>query len=129
MDAKDLRGIALFEGLTGHDLDRIARWADDVDLPAGTPLLRDGNFPHEFFVLLAGQAEVRRGDDVLATLGPGDFFGEIAIIEDGRRTASVVTASPVRVAVMLPRDFDEMRVQMPAVAEKIERAARERLGR
>lgn len=129
MDAKDLEGIQLFAGLSRHELERIARWADDVELQEGKSLLSRGDLPHEFFVLLEGEVQVQRGDEVVARLGPGDFFGEIAIMEDDRRTATVVATSPVRVAVMLPRDFDEMRAEMPAVAAKIQQAAIERMPR
>lgn len=129
MDAKDLEGIQLFAGLSRHELGRIARWADDIELQEGKSLLNRGDLPHEFFVLLEGEVQVQRGDEVVARLGPGDFFGEIAIMEGDRRTATVVAASPVRVAVMLPRDFDEMRAEMPAVAAKIQQAAIERMPR
>jgi CRP-like cAMP-binding protein len=129
MDAKHLAGVPLFADLSRHDLERIARWADEIDLPAGRHLLDQGAFPHEFFVLLDGTVDVCRDDDVVATLEAGDFFGEIAILQGERRTASVVASSPVRVAVMLPRDFDDMRSEMPAVAERVERAAVERLAR
>ena len=127
MDAKDLQGIELFQALSSHDLERIGRWTDEVELAEGARLVNRGDLPHEFFVLLEGAVEVRRGEDLVATLGPGDFFGEIAILEDERRTASVVAASPVRVAVMTTRDFDEMRAEMPAVAAKIQQAAIQRM--
>jgi CRP-like cAMP-binding protein len=127
LDPKDLQAVPLFADLPHRDRERVARWADDIDLPAGEQLLRRGDLPHEFFVLLEGTVEVRRGEEVLATLAPGDFFGEIAIIEDDRRTATVVAATPVRVAVMTPRDFDEMRHEMPSIAAKIQQAAVERM--
>ena len=90
MDAKSLERVPLFAGLSHKDREKIARWADSIDLPAGKHLLDQGRLPHEFFVIVEGEVEVLHDGQRLATLGPGDFFGEIALIEHGRRTASVV---------------------------------------
>jgi CRP-like cAMP-binding protein len=103
--------------------------ADTVELPAGRHLLDEGRLPHEFFVILEGEVEVLHEDQRLATLGPGDFFGEIALIQHGRRTASVVTSAPTSLAVMSPTSFDAMRRQLPRVAERIDGAIRERMER
>lgn len=129
MDAKSLEAVPLFAGLSQKDREKVARWADTVDLPAGKHLLEEGRLPHEFFVILEGQVEVSHGDEHLATLGPGDFFGEIALIEHGRRTATVVAASPTTLAVMSPTSFDAMRREMPRVAERVEAVIRERIAR
>jgi CRP-like cAMP-binding protein len=129
VDAKTLDGIPLFQDLSSGERKRIARWADEVDVAPNRHLLDQGDFPHEFFVLLEGEVAVRKGEDELARLGPGDFFGEIAILKDDTRTASVVTITPCRLAVMMPRDFDEMRAEMPQVAERIRAAAIARLQR
>jgi CRP-like cAMP-binding protein len=127
MDVKDLVGIPLFDGLSTHERAVVAGLADDIDVPAGTHLLEANAFPHEFFVLLRGEVEVRRDGAVLARLGPGDFFGEIAIIEDGVRTATVVAATPCRVAVMTTQAFATMRADMPHVAQTLSDAAAARL--
>lgn len=129
MDAKSLEAVPLFAGLSQKDREKVARWADTVDLPAGKHLLEEGRLPHEFFVILEGQVEVSHGDEHLATLGPGDFFGEIALIEHGRRTATVAAASPTTLAVMSPTSFDAMRREMPRVAERVEAVIRERIAR
>ena len=129
MDARKLERVALFAGLSHRDRERIARWADQVDLPEGKHLLDEGRLPHEFFVIVDGQVEVTHEGEHLATLGPGDFFGEIALIEHGRRTASVVTSSPTTLAVMSPPSFDQMRRAMPQVADRIDQAIRQRLAR
>jgi CRP/FNR family transcriptional regulator, cyclic AMP receptor protein len=129
VDAKSLEPVPLFAGLSHKDREKVARWADLVDLPPGKHLLDEGRLPHEFFVILDGEVEVMHEGERLATLGPGDFFGEIALIEHGRRTASVITGSPTSLAVMSPTSFDAMRREMPRVAERIESAVRERLSR
>ena len=129
MDTKGLEGIPLFAELSKKDREQIARWADEIDEPAGFTLVDQGRFAHEFFVLMEGTVEVRKDGEHLTDLGAGDFFGEIALVEDERRTASVIATSPVRAIVMHSREFGAMRGQMPAVADRIEAAIQERAGR
>lgn len=129
MDAADLAGVPLFEGLSKKELERVAQWADVVEVPAGYHLLNQGSLPHEFFVILDGMADVERLGERIAGLGPGDFFGEIALVEDDRRTATVVSASSMRLAVMTTREFDSVRHEFPAVNERIDDAVRSRMQR
>jgi CRP/FNR family cyclic AMP-dependent transcriptional regulator len=129
VDVRELAGIPLFADLSKKELGAIAGWCDVVDVPAGSPLLKQGSFPHEFFVILDGTVTVERFGEEVATLGPGDFFGEIALLEHEKRTATVVAAKPLKVAVMTARQFGLARAQMPEVAERLERAARARMGR
>jgi CRP/FNR family cyclic AMP-dependent transcriptional regulator len=119
MDAARLATIPLFRDLSHHDRERIAAWADEVDVAPGYHLVDQGRWPHEFFVITEGEVDVTRDGEHLATLGPGDFFGEIALVEHDRRTASVVAKTPLRVIVMFPREFEAMRSAMPEVAAKI----------
>ena len=74
-----------------------------------------------------GVAEVRKGDKPIAELGPGDFFGEIALLETERRTASVIAKTPMRVIVMFQREFSQMEAELPAVADRVRSAIRARL--
>jgi CRP-like cAMP-binding protein len=126
VDTHDLEGQPLFEGLTKRDLEKVARWADVVDVPEGYHLLNQGRLPHEFFVILDGKADVEREGKPLAELGPGDFFGEIALLEHDRRTATVVASSAMRLMVMATREFDSMCHDYPAVAGRITNVFRER---
>ena len=119
MDAERLKQLPLFADLPTKQLGRIASWADEIDLPAGKQLIEQGTFAHEFFLITEGTAEVLHDGKHLANLGPGDFFGEIALLEGHRRTASVVTTSPMRVVVMFSREFDAMDRELPEVAERI----------
>jgi CRP-like cAMP-binding protein len=128
MDAARLNSIPLFKDLDRHEREQIARWADEVDVPAGYHLLDEGRFAHEFFVIEDGEVEVRIGDQQVTTLGPGEMLGEIALLKHDTRTASVIATSPVRAIVMAAREFDAMRSAMPAVAAKLEATMRERLG-
>jgi CRP-like cAMP-binding protein len=129
VDAKSLQRVPLFAGLSQRDREQVARRADTVDIPAGRHLLHEGRLPHEFFVILEGEVEVIHEGNHLATLGPGDFFGEIALVEHTRRTASVITTAPTTLAVMSPQAFDAVRREMPAVADRIAAAIRERMPR
>jgi CRP-like cAMP-binding protein len=121
-----LKQIPLFADLSDEDLERLGSWADEVEVPAGKPLISQGNFPHEFMVLESGTAEVTHGGDHLADLGPGDFFGEIALLEDQRRMASVVTTSDATIIVMHARNFRAMEAAMPEVAARIKAVMDER---
>ena len=129
VDAKSLERVPLFAGLSPKEREKVARWADTVDLPEGKHLLDEGRLPHEFFVIVDGEVEVLHDGKRLATLGPGDFFGEIALIEHGRRTASVVTTVPTTLAVMSPASFAAMRREMAEVALRIDDAIRQRMAR
>jgi CRP/FNR family transcriptional regulator, cyclic AMP receptor protein len=129
VDPKGLDGIPLFAKLSKKEREQVARWADEVDEPAGAHLLDQGRLAHEFFVLTEGTVEVRKDGEHLTDLEPGDFFGEIALVEHDRRTASVVATTPVRAIVMHAREFGAMRKEMPTVCDQIEDAIRARLTR
>ena len=129
LDAKRLEAIPLFRDLSKKEREQISRWADEVDVPAGFPLLEQGAFPHEFFVVEEGTVEVTKDGAHITDLGPGDFFGEIAIFERDRRTATVVAATQATLIVMLARDFETMAEQLPDVADQVRAAIRERIAR
>jgi len=126
MDAKRLEDVPLFQGLSRKERECVAQWADVIDLPAGYHLADQGAFAHEFFALLDGTVEVTRNGEHLVELGPGDFFGEIALVEQDRRTATVSAVTPVTAIVMHARDFDSMRTEYPTVAARIHDAVHAR---
>ena len=128
MNADELRTIPLFEGLSAKEREQIARWADEIDVPAGRHLLDQGRFAYEFFVIADGTAEVRQDRHPIATLGRGDVVGEIALLEGSRRSATIETLTPVRALVMDPRAFASMMHSVPKVAERIRAIERRRLG-
>jgi CRP-like cAMP-binding protein len=128
MDTARLKQLPLFASLSEREREKIARWADEVDLPPGKHLVDEGQFAYEFFVIEEGTAEVLKGGDRLAELGPGDFFGEIALLEEERRTASVIATTGMRAIVMTRRDFGAMQSEMPSVAAQIRQALEERRG-
>jgi CRP-like cAMP-binding protein len=129
MDAQRLRAIPLFSTLSKKEAEQVARWTDEVDVPVGKNLVEQGRFAHEFFAIETGTAEVLVDGEKVAELGPGDFFGEIALLEHQRRTATVTATTPLTAIAMHERDFHAMAETMPAVCEGIRAAMRERLAR
>ena len=126
MDESGLRGISLFESLPSDARTAIAQHADQLDIPEGTELARQGEFAYEFFVLEDGTADVLRDGDRIAELGPGDFLGEMGIMERVVRNATVVTTSPARVIVMSEQDFRSMARANAAVASRLRAAVEQR---
>jgi CRP/FNR family cyclic AMP-dependent transcriptional regulator len=127
MDARQLEGVSLFSGLSKQERGTLARWTDEVSVPAGYALATEGHFAHEFFVIEEGSAEVTRNGERIAELGPGEFFGEIGLLETERRTANVVATTPMKLIVMFQREFTQMERDLPAVADRIRSAIRARL--
>ena len=123
IDVTTIAEIPLFEGLPADELERIAGWLEPIDVPAEWHLLNQGSYPDGFFVVLEGTVRIERNGDPIAELGPGEFFGEIALLEDNKRTATVATSTRVRAAVMDQADFFEMTAQIPAISKRITDAA------
>jgi CRP/FNR family cyclic AMP-dependent transcriptional regulator len=119
--------VPLFSRCSSGELKQIAKIADEVDLPAGKALTKEGARGREFFVLLEGTADVRSNTRLLPSLGPGDFLGEIALITDHPRTATVTTTSPVRALVIVDRDFRELLRTQPQIQGKVLEAVAMRL--
>ncbi|HET7429550.1 MAG TPA: cyclic nucleotide-binding domain-containing protein [Gaiellales bacterium] len=129
MDAHKLQDVPLFQGLSSKDLDRLGPMVDEVDVGANRPLAVEDTLGHEFFVLLEGTCEVRVGDETVAELHAGDFFGEIALLERDRRTATVIATTPARVAVMTRSAFRDMSRRYPEIGERLRTAIDERMSR
>ena len=119
--------VPLFCRLSKGELARIGQLADEVDLPPGQTLTTEGSRGREFFVLLEGSAEVQRGGRRIATMQGGDFFGEIALLTDVPRTATVTTTSTVHALVITDRAFRELLRKSPAIQGKVLEAVASRL--
>jgi CRP-like cAMP-binding protein len=104
----------------------LAPRADEVELEQGRVIVREGEWAYEFFAIEDGTAEVRRGEQLLAELGPGDFFGEMGLVGDTRRNANVIASSPLKVVVMTAQAFRQTSRELPEVAAKIRAAIEER---
>lgn len=129
MQEDKLKSVPLFATLSKKDLKQLARFTDEIDVPEGKALARQGEFAYEFFVIQDGNAEVTQDGTKVRDLGPGDFFGEIGLLESERRTASVVAQSPMSLIVMAGWDFRSLEREMPELATKIRAAIGERLAR
>ena len=122
-----IRKVPLFARCSRAELKEIALLADEIDLHEGTEMTREGAPGREFFVLLDGTADVKKNRRRVNTLGPGDFFGEIALVSREPRTATVIATSPVRALVITDRSFRRLLDDAPQVQTKVMEAMAQRL--
>ena len=113
MDGAGLATIPVFRELPEQDRDRLASVCSTVDVEAGTTLVHEGDFGFAMFAILEGSAEVSREGAPLRTLGPGDVFGEIAVLSGGRRTATVTATTPLELVTVLNRDVWKLERELP----------------
>ena len=123
-----IKGVPLFSKLSRKGLEAVATVADEMDLPAGKTLTKEGERGREFFVLLEGTADVHQEGRKIRTLGKGDFLGEIALVTKLPRTATVTTTSPARALVITERDFASLLQRSPDIGQGVLEALGERLG-
>lgn len=121
---EDLAGIPLFESLEPADREAVAPWFELQEISSGVKLTGEGASGYSFFVLLDGSATVSVDGTEVRTLEAGDFFGELAILGDGRRTATVTTAAPCRVLVLFGTEFRRLEQEYPELAAQIESGLR-----
>jgi len=126
VETSRLAAIPLFAGLADDDLAAIAAAASEVEAGEGQALATQGDFGHALFVIESGTVEVSVDGETLATLGPGDVFGELAVMAAGRRMASVVATSPVRLIGLFKRDVWKLEQRSPLVAERLRALIAER---
>jgi CRP-like cAMP-binding protein len=122
-----LAGIPLFHGTSRNDLRLIAAATTELRVAAGEVLCREGHRGSEFFVVVDGEASVSIGDREVARVGAGGFFGEMALIDGGPRTATVAAATPMDVLVLNRGEFDAVLDQVPAVARQVLHALGDRI--
>ena len=122
-----LRGVPLFEGLSRKELVQLERVCEDLEVKPGKVLCKEGQIGHEFFVLVDGKVQVTRKGRRVATLSNGDFLGEIALVTEIPRTATVTAETPVRFFVLTRREFHATLDKNPNVERKVLRALARRL--
>ena len=128
MDPKQIEQMSLFSGLDKRERARVAQHADEVDVPEGKRLAREGDLAYEFFVIREGTADVNVGGEVKNELGPDDFFGEIGVLDEERvRTATVTATSPMKLVVMSGHDLRALSRDMPEVIGKLRSACYDRV--
>ena len=114
-----LKRVPLFGSCGRREIERVGMLAEEVDLPKGRVLMRQGERGEEMFVLVEGSAEVSRDGHVIARQGPGQFFGEIALLDGGPRTATVELAEDSRLLVVSRRDFQSLIYEFPEIRLKV----------
>jgi CRP-like cAMP-binding protein len=119
--------VPLFAHCSKKELRAIASLADELDLPEGKMLIREGDRGREFFVLLEGRADVQRKGKSIDTLENGDFFGEVALVSDAPRNATITAQTPLRVLVIVDRDFKHLLKDAPEIQRKVLVALADRL--
>ena len=118
----------LFAALSRQELGELAKATEDLEVQEGKTLTREGDLGREFFVIVDGDVSVTLDGNEIRRLGPGDFFGEIALIYDNaRRTATVTAASPLRFFVLTRQSFRSLLEHQPEIEEKVMAALEERL--
>ena len=128
-DTSDLAAVPLFASLSEAELAEVAALFEVKDVRAGVRLVGEGTTGHSFFLIQDGEVSVSADGAEVATLGTGAFFGEVALLAGGRRTATVTTTAPTRVLVLFGNDLARLRTRHPGVAAEIDAAMRARLGR
>ncbi|MFL6240110.1 MAG: cyclic nucleotide-binding domain-containing protein [Actinomycetes bacterium] len=114
-----LSQVPMFSACSRKDLGTIARYADELSVEAGTPLVREGAAGREFYVLVEGKAAVTRGGREIATLGPGNYFGELSLLDGDKRDASVTATTPADLLVLGTREFATVLEDVPQITRKL----------
>jgi CRP/FNR family transcriptional regulator, cyclic AMP receptor protein len=122
-----LKGVPLFEGLSRKELVQLERICEDVQVEPGKVLCKEGQTGDEFFVIVEGRVQVTRQGRRVSTLSSGDFVGEIALVTEMPRTATVTAETPVRLFVLTRREFHAVLDQNPKVERKVLRVLARRL--
>ena len=114
-----LAEVPLFSACSRKDLQKIAKASDEVEVKAGRVLVDQGKTGHEFFLILDGQASVRANNRKVASLGPGNYFGELALLSREPRDASVIADSDMKLLILGQREFTGLLDSIPGLASKI----------
>jgi CRP/FNR family cyclic AMP-dependent transcriptional regulator len=122
-----LKSVPLFSECSKAELARIATLADEIAMPDGTVLIREGDVGREFFVIVEGTVRVTRKGRQLGDFGPGDYVGEVALVTGLPRVAGCVATSPVRLLVLSDSAFRGLISQSPSIAVKVLKSLGERL--
>jgi CRP-like cAMP-binding protein len=122
-----LHRIPLFERLGKTELSRVAQLADEVDVPADRVLMRQGDLGSQMFVVASGRVRIERDGENLAELGPGDWFGEMALVSEGNRSATATAVEPSRLFVLAHREFHSLMDENPGVRSAVFECVADRL--
>jgi CRP-like cAMP-binding protein len=122
-----LRAVPLFASFAKKDLQKIAKASDEVTIPSGRAVVQEGTTGREAYVILEGTATVERKGLTVADLGPGDYFGELALLDRGPRSATVIATSAMTALVLGQREFSGVLDEVPGLARKLLASLAERI--
>jgi CRP-like cAMP-binding protein len=114
-----LADVGLFKSCTRSELKELAKISTQTEIPAGHAFCREGEAGREFFVVIDGEAKVTIGGDDVATVGPGGFVGEMALLDGGPRVATVTALTPMRLLVLSRAEFVELLAHVPSASRRI----------
>jgi CRP/FNR family transcriptional regulator, cyclic AMP receptor protein len=114
-----LAQVKMFSSLNKKELAMVSRASDVITVKDGTDLVREGTYGHDFYLILEGAATVRRNGRKVAELGPGSYFGELSLLDNGPRSATITANGETEVAVIGQREFMAVLDQVPAVSRKL----------
>ena len=126
MDIGRLKALPLFANVDDSDLASIAPFVKEVSVSEGAQLVREGDYSYELIAIEEGTADVIRNGEKVASLGPGDYFGEMGVVEGEKRTATVVATSPMRLISLTSWEIRRMQKSMPQAVEEIRKTIEER---
>ena len=128
LEPSRLKSIPLFEKFSDDELRQIAPFAEEVEVPEGKVLVREGDYSYEFMAIEEGAARVTRNGETVAELANGDFFGEIGLLEKSFRTATVEATAPSRLITLTGWDMARVEKAMPEAIEQLHQTIEERRG-
>src|SRR5688572_22214464 len=126
MNEKRLADLPLFEGMDEEALRTVSKVAQEVSVSEGAQLVREGDYSYELTIIDEGQAEVVHDGQIVATLGPGDVFGESGVLSKGMRNADVRASTPMRLITLTGWDLRRLRGRIPVLEERISALAADR---
>lgn len=126
MDVARLKTIPLFESFSEDDLRKIAPFAEEHSVGEGDTVVREGDYSYDLMIIEEGNAEVRHDGTRIAELGPGDFFGEMGVLERGRRNADVAAKTPMRLITLKTYDVKRMERTLPEAVNKLREVVAQR---
>ena len=126
MDVSQMKSIPLFQDVPDDALRKVATFAELESHPEGAAVVKEGAYANDFYAIEDGTAKVERDGQQLAELGPGDVFGEQALLESEQRSASVIATSPLRVIKIAHWELDKMKRDMPQVVDELKRQVQAR---
>jgi CRP/FNR family transcriptional regulator, cyclic AMP receptor protein len=126
LDASRLKSLPLFKDVPDEELAQIAGFAQEVNVEQGRELVREGDFSYEFMAIEEGEAEVSRDGQHVNDLGPGDFFGEMGLLEKTLRNATVTAKTPMKLVTLTGWDMKRMERHIPEAIERVRAALEER---